>query len=379
MGRKQSGRRRRIRLPKQDANTLERIRENEVVYQYCLRTLLRTLPEGSSIQTSPRVAVLGRTEIWPCIDGAVKYTFLDSAKNISVEVMEYQHHTMQDFQMETDRSLLRTKDGRQTDQHCSVSLEPKPGISGRSLQMFFAKMSIAIPGRPPIEVESIFDRGAIIGWEAKLTSPDTAALTDFRYELAVHNIVSHLGVAGNQPWKTPANRLALDYSEVLDRATAEEDVQKYLKSNPEIVFPDHISVLPKFKLGDDYVTDFVFLIQGQSGRQYVFVEIECPTKPVFIKSGLSSGFTQAKGQILDWKRWIRKHHSYVRDKLPGLHKPQFLLVMGRSAETRVSDRSERLEEEFSASDISFATFDDLLERFRRVIENAGKPSSGASQ
>jgi ppGpp synthetase/RelA/SpoT-type nucleotidyltranferase len=159
--------------------------------------------------------------------------------------------------------------------------------------------------------------------------------------------------------------IANDFTALLS-TQREEQLQQYLREHPELLYPDHAVCLPKMKLGDDFVTDFVFRVHGVDGPEYVFVEIERPSKPVFVAGGyFSAEFTQAKNQLLDWERWIDRNSAYLREKLPDLYRPQFHLVMGRSSDLTTEHR-EKLRNEFIGTQRRFSTYDDLLDRFLTI-------------
>jgi hypothetical protein len=116
------------------------------------------------------------------------------------------------------------------------------------------------------------------------------------------------------------------------------------------------------------VTDFVFVVQSLSRPDHFFMEIERPNREIFTKGGqFTADFTQAKDQLLAWDGWITRNHAYLRDKLPGLHKPVFHLVMGRSA-TLTDDLRQKLQAEFSGGARRFSTYDDLARRFKAITD-----------
>jgi len=155
---------------------------------------------------------------------------------------------------------------------------------------------------------------------------------------------------------------------LLDTAQKEEELQIFLKKHPEFLYPDFIDCKPKFKLGKEFVTDYVLLVQGHQGLEYVFVEIERPDKKLFTDSGqFSANFTQAKDQLLEWDGWLTKNHAYVSRDLPNLYKPQFHLVFGRGTELNI-DQKEKIQTEFYNTPRRFSTYDNLATRFKNIIE-----------
>lgn len=132
------------------------------------------------------------------------------------------------------------------------------------------------------------------------------------------------------PWQTtigeapvvPLQDFARSLESVIDTSTKEEDVQVCIESCPDVFgfLSTFALVLPKFRLADKFVPDFVILgIQPWSQAHtptVTMVELELPSMPFFTKSGNpSSHLTHALRQLQDWKAWVRDHRSYLRDEL----------------------------------------------------------------
>jgi len=211
-------------------------------------------------------------------------------------------------------------------------------------------------------------------WVGKLNSqkPDERALDDFRTVFVTRNVAGPeaLGLPlseGQKLTEKKASKIINEFNSLLNAAEKEEELQHFLAEHPELLYPDFIECFPKFKLGDDFVTDYVFLVQSHEGPEYVFVEIERANKEIFIKQGqFSASFTQAKDQILNWDKWITQNHAYIAKKLPGLFKPKFHLIMGRS-EGLTNEQREKLKTEFAATSRGFSTYSDLADRFQQII------------
>jgi hypothetical protein len=217
-----------------------------------------------------------------------------------------------------------------------------------------------------------YQHGIVFGKGAPLPAPDEQALIDFRSVFVTRNIGGSESLKlslqkAQEMTRENASRLIEEFRALLNNAKREEDVQRFLNEHPQLLYPDFIDCFPKFALGDDFETDYVFLVQGPDGPEYVFVEIERPSKTVFTKQGqFSAYFTQAKDQILDWDRWSTQNADYISKKLPGLYKPKFHLVMGRSHDL-TSEQREKLKTEFTSTSRVFSTYDDLAERFQQIV------------
>ncbi len=121
----------------------------------------------------------------------------------------------------------------------------------------------------------------------------------------------------------------------------EEEVHQFLKNASVILgVTSKIEPISKFKLGDDYVTDFVI---NEIPDGYVFIEIERPNMKLFKKTTppeRTQEFNHAIQQIENWKAWIRENYSYISKKLEGLSpNPVCWLIAGRR--THLSKEEQR--------------------------------------
>ena len=102
---------------------------------------------------------------------------------------------------------------------------------------------------------------------------------------------------------------------------------------------------------------------------FPFIEIEKPTKHIFTKAGqFNSEFTQAKNQLLDWDRLVTNDHAFFESRFPGLYKPKFHLIYGRASELD-DELREKLQTEFSGTNRSFTTYDELPSRLKLIAKN----------
>ncbi len=207
----------------------------------------------------------------------------------------------------------------------------------------------------------------IFGWDAELPEPDEEALKKVRSDTAAQNLAPQ-ELLPREEVKKSALALLQTFQELLETARREEEVQRFLASHPELLYPDYLDCHPKLKLGEDLVTDYVVLVQSASGPEHVFVEIERPNKPVFTEKGwFHHQFTQAKDQLLQWSTWITNNHQYLERKLPNLGTPVFHLVIGRGNKMTSQHRA-TIQAEFSGTSRRFSTYDDVVKRFNTIVE-----------
>lgn len=204
--------------------------------------------------------------------------------------------------------------------------------------------------------------------------PETFAISRLQQFIIKRNLNADSQDEQNNGVNNVVNRLRNindNFHNLLESSNKEEELQLFVKSHPIILYVDYLKMWSKLPLGSEYDTDFVFLNRAWLGTEYVFVEIERADKKIFTKSGIiSSEYTQAKGQIINWRIWIEDNHAYIRNKLDGLHQAVFHLVIGRSTSLDSSLRRKAYIDA-SASLMRLSTYDDLHERMNNLIERLG--------
>lgn len=160
----------------------------------------------------------------------------------------------------------------------------------------------------------------------------------------------------------------------IDSATREEDIQQFLQKNPRFLI-QHLGgghgrwVLPKQKMGSEFVTDFMIGEKHSFGYGWQAVELESPLKRMFNKNGdPSQHLNHAIRQILDWRSWLVKNQNYAarsRDEhglgltdidgnVPGL------IIIGRRSDSS-GDTVERRRQMVVDLNIQIHTYDFLIE------------------
>ena len=105
-------------------------------------------------------------------------------------------------------------------------------------------------------------------------------------------------------------------------SSKEEDSQKYLENNPQILLSAFANrwavneIIPKFKFGTEFISDFV-VVSGQSWSYDIYlIELEPPTASPFNKDGTySQRLNGAMKQINEWLDWVRINEAYFRRSL----------------------------------------------------------------
>lgn len=157
------------------------------------------------------------------------------------------------------------------------------------------------------------------------------------------------------------------FQTLLESSVQEEDLQRFIKTHPYVIKPS-AEIIPKQKLGDDFITDFVLVEIFQQGRIYTLVEIEPAKSSIFNKDNSFTAITQhAIKQIHEWDIWIEDNKAFIQKKLSGFESPKYLVIIGRGNEHNETQKA-FLRSHNRNSKISLLTYDDLLVNFKALIE-----------
>ena len=106
---------------------------------------------------------------------------------------------------------------------------------------------------------------------------------------------------------------------LVETSSGEGELQQFLTEHPWILLSTFVPpwppalCFPKFKLGNEFETDFL-IVTGVAGcTNCVLVEIEPPNQAMFTKAGVPADRTrQALKQITDWHGWIDDNRDFFR-------------------------------------------------------------------
>lgn len=149
----------------------------------------------------------------------------------------------------------------------------------------------------------------------------------------------------------------------------EEVLHQFLRDHPEILCQLYTKFWSKLPLGNRE-TDFVFL---EATGDYILVELEKSTHKLFRADGHSTAeLNHARGQVVDWKRYIEDNLSTVQREL-GLvdisANPKSLIVIGRAKTLTPENRRKLTTMENDSPRNKIMTYDDILVNSKVVIEN----------
>lgn len=164
-------------------------------------------------------------------------------------------------------------------------------------------------------------------------------------------------------------KLADEFESLIGEATKEEELQIFLKKNPFILHPS-AECIPKKKLGEDFVTDFVLVATTSQGPTYILVELERASHQILTKDLVLSGpVNHAIKQTRDWDVWLEKNKAYIQNKLQGFETPTYLVVIGRGNSLTDDERAYLRSYNREWKNTTLMTYDDVLSRFRNTISN----------
>ena len=342
-------------------NQLPEIRGFIEIWQHEILRLVQEV--GSSIDPVGSGLTTGRCVIYPCKDAVVVLIYTRPDNNISLEMRLPLEVTVADFTRQNQAMRFYDQNDHWEPGYPRITV-------GNDLHIEFRRIGGGITlenytGYPGKTFHQRFNNVVAVGWYADISDPYLTALEYFQRNTAAKNIGAR-SVIDDAGRKQIFLNVLSQFKLLLDTVSNEEEVQDFLKNNPVLLYPAYSRVEAKFKLGKDYITDFVFVVQTRHGKEWVLVEIERPNKELFTQDGrVSHKFTQAQNQLLDWELWVEKNQVYLQQDFPGIRRPVYHLVIGRNIEM-TSDEREKLRTLEKPNHV-YSTYDDIVEQFETLI------------
>lgn len=321
------------------------------------RTKFNLIDEQLQLDFDSKFPVEHATLIYGCIDGFVliRHTAWDAPHTVKIEIVNSRLSIL----------LKELPVPINNSQFINFSAFAKVGV-GSTLKILDSSLNGHSISNLQITVSSYSGDDGQEDWED--------ALTDI--QLAILGLNSEVNVGGHITPKEEKisiieklKNLKTEFDTLLNNAEKEEELQVFLKKHPILIQP-YSKVYPKQKLGDDFITDFVFASTLDQGIKYTFVEIERVSMSVFTQKGeITSDFKHADKQTLDWDVWLEQNKDYLSRKLQGLETPNFLLIAGRSTSFNDNNRALLRAWNRRQSNMEFLTYDDVLYKLNELIEN----------
>lgn len=145
----------------------------------------------------------------------------------------------------------------------------------------------------------------------------------------------------------------------------EESIQGFLKENTWIFGAEYIKVKPKMALSHNFVVDF--LLQ-RFDRSWEVIELKLPTEDIFTSQmNITAKVTSAIGQIQKAQEFTVKNYEFLKtNENMEVFKPSGVLVIGNRLSNEERERLEVINKSYS--DITIATYQDLLQKARKQVE-----------
>jgi hypothetical protein len=248
-------------------------------------------------------------------------------------------------------------------EHGEISLA-KAGFMKGLANMTFTNCSINGTEIPYVEISHLR-----YGDEPNRPALERAILD---FQLTLMGLLTQTGVPQSGPIQgqetvSRLESLSDEFEKLLGDEKREEEIQTFLKAN-SFVLHQSAETIPKQKLGEDFITDFVLVASSTQGPSYFLVELERAAHPVLTKDySLSSYVAQAVKQTRDWDVWLEGNKAYIQGKLPGFETPRYIVVIGRSASFDDTQRAYMRSYNREWKNLELLTYDDVLHRFRATI------------
>jgi hypothetical protein len=176
-----------------------------------------------------------------------------------------------------------------------------------------------------------------------------------------------------------SNEAVRTFEECLKEAADENPLQMLLEEQPallvQLLHAAPRFVLPRHRLGAEFVPDFIIGTDSSDGYNWLVVELESPRLSFFTKAGNPRAqLAHAIRQIQDWRAWLHRNQNYaariraesglgltdITGNVPGV------ILMGRRALLDAATNARRRQMR-SDLNIGLHTYDHLLEAARTAV------------
>ncbi len=179
-----------------------------------------------------------------------------------------------------------------------------------------------------------------------------------------------------------------EFRALIRQQPTEHKVQAFLESQPWYLLhaamdgfytgatSTRSTLFPKFKLGNEYETDFLFCNGSSLGLSCTFIELERPDVSLFTRRGdPTKHLAHAIRQIVNWNAWLIDNHEFALKEIaravspnwswpPILRKPfRYLIIIGRRQS--LNEKSNRLRVEICNMNpgLEIITYDRLCDDY----------------
>jgi hypothetical protein len=169
-----------------------------------------------------------------------------------------------------------------------------------------------------------------------------------------------------------------------NKSITENDIQLFLENNSSLIPLPFLNghhlhfgvIISKFKIGNEFVTDFAYLTKCSDHWDIVLMEIEDPTKKLFTNDKennyFSADFNHAYDQITSWKAYINDNKERVLYKFDKIRVPlsqnptgfKYVLIIGRNNEKEGHIKRTAMFNQKNTSDVKVMTFDSVISYYQ---------------
>jgi hypothetical protein len=158
-----------------------------------------------------------------------------------------------------------------------------------------------------------------------------------------------------------------EFKALIEASKPEAEYQAFLESYPVFLDPLAAEMIPRARLGLEFVTDFVL---RRHDHRYVAVEIEKPQDPIFTqRNDFTSEFSHAVGQVIDFQGWVADNVAYAQRRFPLIENPAGILIMGCRGSLNEQKRAKLRRWCANSRSIEVLTFDDLAVRAETLLRS----------
>lgn len=173
---------------------------------------------------------------------------------------------------------------------------------------------------------------------------------------------------------------------ITDKNNTENQLQKFLEENTFLIplpfllnHQLHMNcIISKFRIGNEYITDFAYLTKSSDYWELVLIELEDAKKKIFTNNKenifFHSDFNHAYDQITSWKSYVNQNKEKILFQVDKLRVPlndnpvrfKYVLVIGRNSEKVNSTKKRIMFAEKSTDDVCVMTYDSLISLYESL-------------
>jgi len=340
------------------------LRKYEQEYRQTITIGSQFLPKGylPSFLTAVQQVV-----IHDCTDG---YLILRFTEREGAEFIVTHNHTIGWKDLLHEQKLY-DKNERETTQRLTLKVKAPSKFQGH----MFSLGSVEILRGASVVHPKWFSATIVMGEpEEDFHNPIEDAKRDVQTFVTANN----LGVQIDANLNTTSGKviqrlesLLVQYRQCLVEAKVEEDIQKFIEKNHFILNPWG-RIYHKYKLGKEYICDFLVEDLFAADFKYTFIEIEPASSDLFRKHKkeareFRSRVNHGLSQLRDWDIWVRENIETLKVDFPEFDQACFILVIGRSKDLSMDQKKVILNENARSRNYTILTYDDLDHRLEELL------------